>query len=220
MYAVIFGGGRIGYPLAKTLLSEGHEVLVLERNADISEHIVEELGSMCVQGDGCEVGALTDAGTERADMFIAVTDVDEDNLVACQLAKHRFNVPRTVACVNDPQNELIFTKLGIDVTINITENVLAHIQREVVTHPLAHLLLLKEMAMEIIEVKVLPESPIVENRVGDIHLPSESILSLIMGDEKRPMIPTVDTVIEADDRVIALVKTEDEKELIAVLTGK
>ena len=220
MYAVIFGGDRIGYSLAKTLLSEGHEVLVLEQNADICERIVEELGSICVQGDGCEVGALADAGVERADMFIAVTTMDEDNLVACQLAEHRFNVPRTIACVNDPQNELIFTKLGIDVTINVTENVLAHIQREVVTHPLARLLLLEEMGVEIVEIKILPESPIVGNRVGDIHLPPESVLSLIMGGEKKPMIPTADTIIEANDRVIALVRTENEEELIAALTGK
>ncbi len=97
MYIIVIGGGRVGYYLTKALLEEGHEVLTIEKNATYCEVINEELGSVCLRGDGCETATLTEVGTGRADMFIAVTGDDEDNLVACQVAKHKFNVPRTIA---------------------------------------------------------------------------------------------------------------------------
>ena len=153
-------------------------------------------------------------------MFIAVTTEDEDNLVACQLAKHKFNVPSTIACVNNPQNELIFNKLGIDITVDVSRIVLEYIQREVATHSLMHLLLLPDRGMEIVEIKILLGSPVIGSRVGDIQLPSGTILSLIMGEEKEPMIPTVGTVIDTNDRIIALVDADKEEELLTILTGK
>ena len=104
MYIIIVGGGRVGYYLTKELLDEGHEVLIVEKKATVCEGITGELGGVCVQGDGCETATLADIGTRRADMLIAVTGDDEDNLVACQVAKHKFNVPRTIARIRNPQN--------------------------------------------------------------------------------------------------------------------
>ncbi len=108
MYIIVVGGGRVGYYLTKALLAEGHEVLVLERSATICEALDEELGSICVRGDGCETTTLSEVGTGRSDMLIAVTGDDEDNLVACQVAKHLFHVPRTIARIRNPNNEDIF----------------------------------------------------------------------------------------------------------------
>ena len=89
MYIIIIGGGRVGYYLTKTLLDEGHEVLIIEKNATYCETINNELGTVCIQGDGCETATLAEVGTERADMLVAVTGEDQDNLVSCQLAKHK-----------------------------------------------------------------------------------------------------------------------------------
>jgi len=140
MYFIIVGGGKVGYYLSQALLSEGHEVLILEKDPAKCGAICEQLGSVVVRGDGCEARTLGDAGTERADILIAVTDEDEDNLVACQVAKHKFKVPRTIARINNPKNEALFKKLGIDVTISSTNIILEHIEEEVPTHPLVHLL--------------------------------------------------------------------------------
>ena len=115
MYIIIIGGGRVGYYLTKTLLNEGHEVLIIEKNATYCETINNELGTVCIQGDGCETATLAEVGTERADMFVAVTGEDQDNLVACQIAKHKFNVQRTIARIRNPQNEVLFKKLGMPV---------------------------------------------------------------------------------------------------------
>ena len=174
MYIIIVGGREIGYYLTRALLDEGHEVLVLDKDAGEVEYICNQLGSICVRGDGCEVSTLADAGTSRADMLIAVTGDDEDNLVACQVAKHKFNVPRTIARIRNPKNETIFKKLGIDVTVSTTNIILERIEREVPSHPLMHLLDIQEKALVIVEIKIPPDSATVGKHVKELSLPPES----------------------------------------------
>lgn len=130
MYFVIVGAGRIGISLAKRLVAADHEVAIIDRESVNCIAVDEELGSVSVVGDGTEAGVLMKAGVNRADVLIAVTGRDEDNLVACQMAKHRFNVERTIALVNIPDHERLFDMLGIGVTINATELVLNKVQEE------------------------------------------------------------------------------------------
>jgi len=219
MYIIVIGGGQLGYYLTKALLNEGHEVLVIEKDANISQTIVTEIGSVCLHGDGCEAATLAEAGTGRADMLIAVTGDDEDNLVACQVAKHRFNVPRTIARVRDPKNETIFKKLGIDVTVSTTNIILEHIKYELPSHPLMHLLTIQEKELEIVQVAIPPDSATVGKQVKELALPPESILSLIIRKERKPTVPTSSTVLQAEDQIIAVTHPESEDELRAALTG-
>ena len=120
MYIIVVGGGKVGYYLTKTLVNEGYEVLLIEKNSRKADIYSERFGSVILEGDGAESTTLEAAGIGRADVVIAVTGEDEDNLVICQTAKKRFNVPRTIARVNNPKNEEIFKKLGIDVTVSST----------------------------------------------------------------------------------------------------
>ena len=219
MYIIVVGGGRVGYYLVRALLDEGHEVLLVEKNATICEVINDELGSVCVQGDGCEAATLVELGTDRADMLVAVTGDDEDNLVACQVAKHKFNVPRTVARIRNPQNETLFKKLGIDVTISSTNVILEKIATEVPTHPLTHLLEIRDKGMEIVEVKIPPDSTTVGKLVKELSLPPGSVLSLIIRKERKPVVPTASTIIEAEDQVIAVTPPESEEALRTALRG-
>jgi len=217
MYIIVVGGGKVGYYLTQALLSEGHEVLVLEKDAKKCELIAEQLGSVCTRGDGCEARTLAEAGTERADMFIAVTDEDEDNLVACQVAKHKFKVQRTIARINNPKNEALFKKLGIDVTVSSTNLILEHIEEEVPTHPLVHLLTLKGGALEIVEVKIPPDSSVVGKRMREIVFPPDSVICLMIG-RRGAQVPTGDTILEADAQVVAVTRPEVEGALRAALT--
>ena len=220
MYIIVVGGGRIGYYLTKALLDEGHEVLMVEKDAAICETITDELGSICLRGDGCEVATLAEAGTDRADMLIAVTGDDEDNLVACQVAKHKFNVPRTIARIRNPQNETLFKKLGIDVTISSTNVILEHIETEVPTHPLTHLLAIEDSGLEIVEVKIPPESTSVGKSVRELSLPRGSKLALVIRQEGKNRVPTLNTILRAGDRVIALTTPELEEALRIALRGE
>ena len=219
MYIIIVGGGRVGYYLAQALLDERHEVLIVEKNATVCEVITEQMGSICFRGDGCEAATLTEVGTGRADMFIAVTGDDPDNLVACQVAKHKFNVPRTIARIRNPQNEGIFKKLGIDVTVSTTNIILEHIEEEVPTHPLIHLLTIRDRGLEIVEVKILPDSTTVGKALKELPLPENSTLSLLLRKQQKPIIPKASTILQAEDRIIAVTSPESEAALRTALSG-
>ncbi len=218
MYIIIVGGGKVGYHLATALLREGHEVLVLEKDPGKASFLCEQLGSVCVRGDGCEARTLAEAGTERADMLIAVTNEDEDNLVACQVAKHKFNVPRTIARINNPKNEALFKKLGIDVTVSSTNLILEHIEEEVPTHPLVHLLTLKGGNLEVVEVKVPPNSAVVGKRMKEIALPPGSVIALMIG-KWGAIVPTPDTILEPEAQLIAVTRPEAEEALRTAITA-
>src|SRR5918911_1406679 len=143
MYIVVVGAGKVGYHLTRSLMTEGQEVLVIEKNPEKVERLMTELGATAIQGDGAEVATLEEAGAGRADVIAAVTGHDEDNLIIAQVAKKRFNVPRTVARINNPRNEFIFSTLGIDATVSATQVILSVIQQEIPEHPFVHLLTLQ-----------------------------------------------------------------------------
>ncbi|MEE9324258.1 MAG: NAD-binding protein [Dehalococcoidia bacterium] len=219
MYIIVVGGGKVGYYLSQVLVADGHEVLVLETEPQRVEFMKEELGSVVMRGDGCEAATLDQVGAGRSDMLIAVTGDDEDNLVACQVAKHRFKVPHTIALLNNPRNRTIFKILGVDVTVDSTDLILAHIEQELPKHPLIPLLTLKGGGLEIVEVKVPPDSTAIGKRLKDLPIPPESVISLIIGKEKGAQIPTEDTVLAAEDEVVAVTKPELEEALRGAFTG-
>ena len=221
MYIIVVGAGKVGYYLAKELLEapEGHEVLIIEQDAAKCERVTQELGDIALQGDGCEAATMETAGFGRADMVIAVTGDDEDNLVVCQVAKAKFNVPRTVARINNPKNESIFKRLGIDTTVSATAAVLAQIEQELPTHPLIHLLQLKGGGLEIVEVKVPRSASVVGRRIGELLLPQQSLITLIVDADGTPRVPSNDTVIRAEDQVVAVTRRESGDALRAVLTN-
>ncbi|MCH6555975.1 MAG: TrkA family potassium uptake protein [Chloroflexi bacterium] len=219
MYIIVVGGGKVGYYLAKELVEEGHEVLVIEKDSTKAERIAEELGDISLWGDGCEASTMEMAGFGRADMVIAVTGDDEDNLVACQVAKAKFNVPRAVARINNPKNEEIFKKLGIDTTVSATAAILAQIEQEIPTHPLVPLLRLKGGGLEIVEVKVPVNAAVVGRRIDDILLPPQSIVALVIDEEGEPRVPNADTVVQGGDEVVAVTRTENEDALRSAFTS-
>jgi trk system potassium uptake protein TrkA len=217
MYIIIVGGGKVGYYLAKQLVEDGHEVLVIEKDTAKCQQIADELGDIVLRGDGCEGITLEAAGTGRADLFIAVTGDDEDNLVACQVAKNKFSVGRTVARLNNPKNEVIFKKLGIDTTVSSTALILANIEQELPSHPLIPLLTIKGGGLEIVEVKVPPSSAMVGKRIGELLLPQQCLIALIIDAEGVPRVPTSDTTIRAGDEVVAVTRRESKDALRLVL---
>ena len=219
MYIVVIGGGRVGYYLTRALLEQGHEVLVIEKNSTVCEIINEELGSICIHGDGCEASTLAEAGTERADMMVAVTGEDEDNLVSCQVARHKFNVPKIISRIRNPKNEDLFKKLGIDITISSTNLLLEAIEESVPTHPLTHLMSVREKGLEIIEINIPPDASTVGKAIKDLPLPKNTTLILIIGREKNPQIPAPDTVLEGEQRIIAVTPSESEDLLRTTLRG-
>jgi len=135
VYVIIIGGGRVGYYLARDLSERGEEVTLVERDGSRAEWLESQLGSIVMRGDGDEMRFLESTGIERADVVLAVTADDEDNLIALQLAKRHFNVPLTIARVNNPANVQIFKDLGVDEAISATEVLLTAMEQKIAEKP-------------------------------------------------------------------------------------
>src|SRR3954447_5026186 len=179
MYIIVAGGGKVGYYLTKTLLSEGYEVLLIEKNSEKVEIFQERFGAVLVEGDAAEAGVLASAGAGRADVVIAVTGEDEDNLVICQIAKKKFQVGRTIARVNNPKNEQLFRMLGVDVTVSQTNYILHLIEQSIPEHAFVHLLSLRHADFAIVDVSIAEDSPAAHKTIGEIELPKDCIIAAI-----------------------------------------
>ena len=211
MYIVVVGGGKVGYYLAKELLQAGHELVILEKNGARARQISDELGSIVLNRDGCEGKHLAEAGANRASIVAAVTGDDEDNLVVCQMAKHHFDVPRTIARVNNPKNAELFRHLGVDEIISPTSMVLASIEQDIPVHELLHLAQLKGGELDLVEAQIAAGSPAVGRRPNEIALPEGcSLFLLLRGSNVQQIRP--DTVFQAGDKVLAVSRAGGEGE--------
>lgn len=212
MYIIIVGGGNIGFYLAKTLVAAKHEVLLLEKDRLRYRTISEELGEVVMQGDGCQADQQWEAGFGRADVVVATTGSDDDNLVVCQMAKMEFSVPRTISRVNDPRNEKLFHQLGIDATVSSTKIIYNLIEQEVGGGELIPLAALNRGNIEIVEIEIAPKSPVANREIRSLPLPPETLIITIIRDD-HALLPTGDTLLTVGDSVIALVNADLEPEL-------
>ncbi len=219
MYIVLVGGGKVGYYLAKSLVADGHEVLIIEKDPAKCVRLADELGAGSVwQGDGCEAAVMAEAGISRANLVVAVTGDDEDNLVVCQMAKRKFGVPRAIARINNPKNETIFRKLGIDATVSSTELIRAQIEEQIPQQSLVHLLNLRSVGIEFVQVVIPASSPAAGRRVRDLGIPDDAILALVIRDGSA-IVPYGETALAAGDEVIAVTTPASEATLRHILLG-
>ena len=217
MYVIVVGGGKVGYYLTKQLLTEGHEVLLLEKDRRRQATLAEQLGEVVVQGDGCEVRIMSEAGFGRADVIVAVTGDDEDNLVICQMAKKKFQAPRTVARVNDPANLQLFEKLGIDTTVSSTQIIFNLLDQQIEPGEIIPLGALKNGNIEVVAINVSERSPVLGQNVKDLPLPGNALIISVVRHENA-MLPQGDVRFEADDTVIAMVVASEEPQLRRIFT--
>jgi trk system potassium uptake protein len=218
VFVLVVGGGKVGYYLSKELIESGHEVVLMEKDRARADQIADEIGSIVIPHDGCEGKYLAEAGCNRADIVAAVTGDDEDNLVICQMAKHHFDVPRTIARVNNPKNEELFKHLGVDEQISPTRMILGSIEQDIPVHELLHLAALGEGELEIIEAHLQAGSPAVGRAPKDLTIPDGcSLFAVIRGGVATPL--RTDTILREGDKVIAIGQRECEKLLHKQLIG-
>ena len=219
MYIIIIGAGKVGYFLAKRLVSNKHTVSIIDKNKLICEETAKEIEALVINGDGCDPRILEEAGILRADVVAAVTGDDEDNLIICQLAKERFNIQRTVGRVNNPDNEHTFSELGIDIPVDSTKIIAKIIEEEVSFSDFVNLMSFKRGKLAIVRVDLPEDSPVINKEVKDIALPKDSVLvSILRGEEV--IVPKGDTVLHPGDDVVALTLIGNEPQLLNLLAGK
>jgi trk system potassium uptake protein TrkA len=217
MFVLVIGGGKVGYYLTKELVDSGHEVVLMEKDRRRADQIADEIGSIVISHDGCEGKYLKEAGANRADIVAAVTGDDEDNLVICQMAKHHFDVPRTIARVNNPKNEELFRHLGVDEIISPTRMILGSIEQDIPVHELLHLAAL-EGELEIIEAQLQDGSPAIGKGPAEISMPEGCSLLAVVRDGKATK-PEPAMVLREGDKVIAIGTPDCEAPLRSQLIG-
>ena len=212
MYIIIVGAGKVGWNLARELLEKEHEVTVIESNRRRYLTVEQELEHNVLYGDASELWVLERAGVQRADMVIAVTGDDEDNILICQVAREKYEVGQIIARVNNPRNRQHFDLLGVKPSISATDLILRLLEHEVPEYGLVHLLDLQEEQLEIIEMLLGKDSRVTGRRVGDLSMPDGSLLISVLRDGKG-FVPGPDTVLEAGDEVLAVLDPGREDEL-------
>jgi len=218
VFVLVVGGGKVGYYLAKELIESGHEVALMEKDRARATQIADEIGSIVIAHDGCEGKYLGEAGCNRADVVAAVTGDDEDNLVICQMAKHHFDVPRTIARVNNPKNEALFRHLGVDELISPTRMVLSSIEQDIPVHELLHLAALGEGELELIEAHLQRGSPAIGRAPKDLAIPEGcSLFAVIREGVATSLRP--ETVMLEGDKIIAIGRQDCEDLLHEQLIG-
>ncbi|MBV9171442.1 MAG: TrkA family potassium uptake protein [Chloroflexi bacterium] len=218
MYAIVAGGGKVGFFLARELIEQGHEVLIIENNSERAEFIANELGNVVLRGNADEASTLADAGAERADVIIAVTGDDPRNLVLLQVAKRRFGTRRTIARINDPRNETLFRMLGIDATVNATQMMLSVLEQEIPQANLVPLLRLRNTDVEVVEAVVDARSGVTGTSLREVDLPPESTIAVVIRDGS-PFFPNGGTVLQPGDEVVALTRGVHEPRLRSLFFG-
>jgi trk system potassium uptake protein TrkA len=219
LYIIVVGVGKVGYFLARRLCAGKHTVSVVEKDKALCEEVAKDLEALVISGDGCEPDILEEAGAQRADVVAAVTGDDEDNLIICQIAKEKFNVRRTIARVNNPDNERIFSSLGVDVPVDSTRIIAKIVEEEVSFSDFVNLLSFKRGKLAVVRVDLPNDAPSIRKEIKDIALPPDSVLvSVVRGDEV--IVPKGNTVLEPGDDIIAITSIGNESQLLKALVGK
>ncbi len=218
MNIIVVGGGNVGYYLVKDLKAAGHSVILMEKDRQRAARLYEDLGDLVRQGDGCESRTMQELGIGQCDLVVAATGEDEDNLIVCQMARECFGVKRTIARVNSPANEALFTELGITTTVSSTRIIFNLIEQEIETDHIVPLAALARGNLEVVSVELSSLSKMVGRSVGEITLPADAhIVAILRGD--KGMLPSPKAILEAGDIVLTLVKADRESELHHVFEG-
>ncbi|MHB1003759.1 MAG: potassium channel family protein [Thermoleophilia bacterium] len=212
MFAVIAGGGKAGYSLGRLLHERGYEVAIIEIKRERYRRVSQEFEHAVILGDATEIFILERAGIARADVVVAVTGDDEDNIIISQIAMHKYDVKKVIARVNNPENQEAFDVLGDSTTVCPTSSLLSLVEHEMPSHKLVHLLNLKKENLEIVEVMLEPGAEIEGKRLDEVNLPAGVLLISILRDSQA-MIPQGPTVLNANDQVLAILEPGREDEL-------
>jgi len=222
VFVIVVGGGKVGTYLARALLSQEHEVIVIEKNPKKAQMMANLLETdVTMVGDGCDPLVLEQAGIKRSDIVVADTGDDEDNLVVCLIAKKHSHA-RCIARVNNPKNKLVFESIDRENPITLissTEVILDAINQHVNSHDYSIITKLKDGDLELVKLRIPAGSPADGKRIVDVGLPRSSIVVAVDRKNEDLLIPSGDTALRAGDSVIMMVKRESREDVRAVLAG-
>jgi trk system potassium uptake protein TrkA len=219
MRVAIAGAGNVGWFIARELVANGHEVLLLEKLPEVAARLEKVSGIELRVADACEVNSLRDAKVDTCDVVVAATGDDEDNLVVSLLSKQEFAVPRVIARVNHPKNHWLFNESwGVDLSVSTPHLITALVDEAVSVGRLVRQFQLEGGQVRLVEVTLAENAPVAGQPIRDLEIPRDATLVAIVRDD-HVLFARGDTMLYPGDEVLALVTTESEESVRRLLTG-
>lgn len=218
MRVIIIGGSKTVYFLARQFVRRKYHVTIINRDPNRAREIAQQTKATVVLGDGTDVNRLEEAGARQADVLLAVTNHDQDNLIACQIAQKMFGVPRTIALVNDPDNEDIFKQLGVNIAFSATRIIGSILDQETDFEDVLALMPLARGRINVTEVRLHPESPAVGKTLLELDISENSLVACIIRSEEV-IVPRGSTRLEANDHLLLISQPQHQTHDLEILCG-
>ena len=219
MRVAIAGAGNVGWFIARELVENGHDVLLLEKVPEVVARLEKVPGIDVRVADACEVNSLREAKVDTCDVVVAATGDDEDNLVVSLLSKQEFAVPRVIARVNHPKNHWLFNEAwGVDLSVSTPHLITALVDEAVSVGRLVRLFQLEGGQVRLVEVTLAADAPVAGQPIRDLQVPRDATLVAIVRDD-HVLFARGDTMLYPGDEVLALVTTDSEESVRQLLTG-
>ncbi len=217
MRIIVVGGGRLGYFVCRSFLAKKHSVTLIDRDKQECNRLARLLDAVVVHGEGSDPQILDEAGAQMADVVLAITNHDADNLVICQLASLQFNVPQTMALVTDPDHEDVFRQLGVR-AVSTTRIISELIEQRVAFEEIMELMPVAEGKVHVSNVVLGAQSPVIGRELADVILPQDALIACVLR-QGQPLVPTGATMLLEQDRVIAISLPDNHAHVMRALTG-
>lgn len=217
MRIILVGGDKTVYFLARQFVRRNYHVTIINRDPTRGRELVERTKAIVVLGDGTDISRLEEAGARQADAVLALTRHDPDNLIICQIAARRFGVPRTIALVNDPDNEDVFQRLGVHVAFSATRIIGSLIEQETDFANITSLMPLARGRINITDVRIDADSPAIGKTLMELDL--NSLVACILRTDDV-IVPRGDANIEENDHLILITHPQHEQHDLRVLSGE
>jgi trk system potassium uptake protein len=218
MRVIIIGGGNTAYFVSKQFASKGYYVTIIDADREDAQKLSRKLKATVLVGSGCTPGILEEAGARQTEIVIALLDHDQDNLIACQIANRVFGVPRTIALINDPENEVIFKQLGVSVAISAARILAQMIEEEAGFEDIVNLMPLAHGRIVVSEVTLTSHSPAIGQSLIELAMPASSLVAAIIRGEEV-IVPRGPSRLALYDRLIVVTQPENHSDVLQMLTG-
>jgi trk system potassium uptake protein TrkA len=219
MNIIAIGGGKTIYFLAKQFIAHGHNVTIINRNPEESQTMSHHLKATILLGEGSDPETLEQAGARSADVVVSMTSRDHDNLVACQVAREKFDVPRTIALVNDPENEEIFRKLGVSIVFSATKIISSLLEQQTDIIAITNLMAVAQGKVNVTEIHLPENAPVAGKTLEQIKLPKGFLIASIIRNDEI-LVPRGPTYLQAHDQLILIGEAKNYSDVLRMLTGE
>lgn len=219
MKIILIGGSKLAYFLAKQFASKNYYTTIINENLEEAQTLSRTLKATVIHGEGSDPTTLGEAGALQADVVLSLTTHDEDNLIACQIAQKEYGVPRTIALVNDPENQQIFEKLGISVAFSATQIIASLIEQQTASSDIQNLLPIAEGKVSVTELALEQNNPVVGKTIDEVQLPNGTLIACILR-QGEVIVPNGENSLQALDRLVVIGQPESYGQLMRLLCSE